>query len=219
MSGRSAESRLRGLYVISDDRRAGAVVLAATAREALRGGARIVQYRDKGHDAVRRLDEARALRALTREFDVPLLINDDIDLAIEVAADGVHIGRDDTDLRSARTKLPAGSLIGVSCYDRYELAKKAVASGADYIAFGSFFPSPTKPNAVRAPRGLLEQTRKELGVPTVAIGGISPENGAALVAAGADMLAVISAVFAAGDARAAAEAFAPCFAPPKETDR
>ncbi len=205
--------RLRGLYVITDDTRIGPERLSASVAAALDGGARVVQYRDKGSDAGRRLAEARALRALTRSFDVPLLINDDVELAVAVAADGVHLGRDDNDPSEARDRLPSGSLIGVSCYNRFELAEQAAAQGADYIAFGSFFPSPTKPHAVRADLQLLRRARGELAVPTVAIGGISPENGAALVAAGADMLAVISAVFAADDVTAATVAFASCFAP------
>jgi thiamine-phosphate pyrophosphorylase len=208
---------LRGLYLITDDRRSGPDALLAAVAAALRGGARVVQYRDKGTDTARRLAEARALAGLCRAHQVPLLINDDVELAISVGADGVHLGRDDADLPSARARLPAGSLIGVSCYNRLELARDAAARGADYIAFGSFFPSPTKPQAVRADPGLLRRARRELRLPTVAIGGISPENGAALVRAGADMLAVISAVFAAPDVTAAAQAFARCFDPAEET--
>ncbi|MCG6966908.1 MAG: thiamine phosphate synthase [Chromatiaceae bacterium] len=208
---------LRGLYLITDDRRSGPDALLAAVAAALRGGARVVQYRDKGTDTARRLAEAQALAGLCRAHQVPLLINDDVELAISVGADGVHLGRDDADLPSARARLPAGSLIGVSCYNRLELARDAASRGADYIAFGSFFPSPTKPQAVRADPGLLRHARRELRLPTVAIGGISPENGAALVRAGADMLAVISAVFAAPDVTAAAQAFARCFDPAEET--
>jgi thiamine-phosphate pyrophosphorylase len=209
--------RLRGLYVITEDRRLGPERLAAAVEAALRGGARAVQYRDKSADATRRLAEALALRELCHRYRAPLLINDDVDLAIACAADGVHLGRDDSDPARARDRLPPGSLIGVSCYNRFELAEAAVASGAGYVAFGSFFPSPTKPDAVRADPELLRRARRELAVPTVAIGGISPENGAALVQAGADMLAVISAVFAAPDVMAAARAFAASFNPAEET--
>lgn len=208
---------LRGLYVITEDRQLGPDRLVASVEAALRGGARLVQYRDKSGDHARRLAEARALAAICRTFAVPLLINDDVELAVAAAADGVHLGRDDPDPAGARARLPTGSLIGVSCYDRFELARAAAANGADYIAFGSFFPSPTKPHAVRAHTELLRRARRELRLPTVAIGGISPENGAALVQAGADMLAVVSAVFAASDVTAATQAFAPCFNPAKET--
>ena len=186
---------------------------------ALRGGARIVQYRDKSSDAGRRLDEAQRLRQLCNRHDALLLINDDVQLAADSGADGVHLGRDDPDIAAARRQLSAGALIGVSCYNEYALARRAAEQGASYIAFGSFHPSPTKPQALRAQPELLQRARRELALPTVAIGGISPENGAALVNAGADMLAVISAVFAAPDVEAAARAFTACFNRSEETDR
>jgi len=208
---------LRGLYVITEDRRLGRGQLVAAVESALRGGARIVQYRDKSADRQRRLDEARALKGLCERYRVPLLINDDLELALACEAAGVHLGRDDPDVLSARARLPAGSLVGISCYNRFDLAQEAAAQGADYVAFGSFFSSPTKPQAVRAQPDLLRRARRELAVPAVAIGGISPENGAALVQAGADMLAVISAVFAAPDITAAARAFTSCFNPAEET--
>ena len=202
---------LRGLYVITEDRPQGPQAISTAVAAALDGGARIVQYRDKSNDHTRRLAEARALRELCRTHGALLLINDDVALAAKADADGVHLGHDDDDIANARSLLPSGSLIGRSCYNQLELARAAAAEGADYIAFGSFFASPTKPDAVRAHIELLTQARQELALPAVAIGGISPENGAALVHAGADMLAVISAVFAAPDITAAARAFAPCF--------
>lgn len=208
--------RLRGLYVITEDRALGAEEARVAVHAALRGGASLVQYRDKSDDRQCRLATATALQTLCARFQVPLLINDDVDLACAVGADGVHLGRDDMAIEYARARLPAGSLIGVSCYNRFDLAQRAAAGGADYVAFGSFFASPTKPQAVAATPDLLRRARTELSVPTVAIGGISPENGAALVRAGADMLAVISAVFAAPDVTAAARAFAPCFNPAEE---
>jgi thiamine-phosphate pyrophosphorylase len=208
---------LHGLYAITCDRRDGATPLARRVEAAIRGGARVIQYRDKSDDAARRRAEAEVLRRVCTAAGVALLINDDIDLALAVDADGVHLGRDDTDLAAARRRLGRGRLIGVSCYDRFDLAEAASAGGADYVAFGSFHPSPTKPAAVRASPGLLRRARAELPLPAVAIGGISPENGAALVQAGAAMLAVISAVFAAADITAAARAFAPCFATAEET--
>lgn len=202
---------LRGLYVITDDRRQGPAALVRAVSAALAGGARLVQYRDKSGDADRRLAEARALVALCRDRRVPFLVNDDVALAAAVAADGVHLGRDDPDIATARRRLGDARLIGVSCYDRFDRAQRAAAAGADYVAFGRFFPSPTKPRAVVADAGLLRRARAELAVPVVAIGGISPENGGALVRAGADMLAVVSAVFAAADVAGAARAFTPCF--------
>lgn len=219
MSKPHLPQQFRGLYAITEDRALGPAALSDAVAAAIAGGARVIQYRDKGTDRERRLAEASALREVTANSNIPLLINDDVDLAAAVGADGVHLGIDDADLAAARARLPADSLVGISCYDRFELAQLAVAQGADYVAFGSFYPSPTKPNAVRADPQLLRRARAELAVPTVAIGGISPENGAALVAAGADMLAVISAVFAAPDVMAATKAFAPCFDSPEETDR
>jgi thiamine-phosphate pyrophosphorylase len=204
---------LCGLYVITDRALAGGRPLPELAAEATAGGARIVQYRDKTADRARRLAEARALAAVCRRAGVLLIVNDDVELACAVQADGVHLGRDDAGIAAARARLGPDRLIGVSCYDRFDLALAARRAGADYVAFGSFFPSPTKPAAVRADVGLLERGRRELGLPLVAIGGITPENGAALVAAGADMLAAIHAVFGKTDVRAAAAAFAPLFAP------
>jgi thiamine-phosphate pyrophosphorylase len=211
--------RLRGLYVITEDRPPHTRPLLTGVESALRGGARIVQYRDKSDEAGRRLDEAQALMQLCHRYDALLLINDDVRLAANAGADGVHLGREDADIAAARRQLPADALIGVSCYNEFALARRAAGQGASYIAFGSFHPSPTKPRAVRAQPKLLQRARRELALPTVAIGGISPENGAALVSAGADMLAVISAVFAAPDVEVAARAFTTCFNRAEETNR
>ena len=204
--------RLRGLYVITDRTLAGDRPLPDLVSEALAGGARVVQYRDKTADAARRRAEAADLTALCRHAGALLVVNDDVELALAADADGVHLGRDDAAVAAARARLGPGRLIGVSCYDRFELALAAQRAGADYVAFGSFHPSPTKPATVRADVSLLARGRRELALPLVAIGGITPENGRALVAAGADMLAVITAVFGATDVRAAAAAFAPLFA-------
>lgn len=205
-------TRLHGLYVITDRALAHPRPLPALVGEALAGGARVVQYRDKTADHERRRSEAAALAAVCRGAGALFVVNDDVELALAVRADGVHLGRDDPAIAAARARLGPSAVIGVSCYDRFELAVAAQRAGADYVAFGSFHPSPTKPAAVRADPGLLSTGRRELTLPRVAIGGITPENGRALVAAGAAMLAVVNAVFGAADVRAAAAAFAPLFA-------
>ncbi len=204
-----------GLYAITDGPRAD--LLAAVA-QALAGGVRLLQYRDKSADAERRHAEAAALLQLCRRHGVPLIINDDIALARAVGADGVHLGREDDDLASARAALGGHAIIGVSCYDSLQRAQAAARAGASYVAFGAFFPSPTKPLAPRAPLELLRQSAA-LGVPRVAIGGITPDNGASLVEAGADYLAVISAVFASADVRAAARRFADLYPSDRESAR
>lgn len=207
--------RLRGLYAITDSALADGDIIRQV-EQAIAGGARIVQYRDKGGDGERRLHEAGQLLALCRARDVLLIINDDVALAATIGAHGVHLGRDDPALATARALLGPEAIIGVSCYNRFELAVEAKAAGADYVAFGSFFQSGTKPQAVRADPELLARARRELGLPTVAIGGISPENGRALIRAGADMLAVIRGLFAQPDISRAARAYADLFAPDED---
>ncbi len=142
---------------------------------------------------------------------MPLIINDDVELAATVGAAGVHLGRDDGDPVAARTRLGPDAIIGVSCYDRLDLAQAATRAGASYCAFGSFFHSSVKPNAVRATPDLLSRARRHIPVPLVAIGGITPQNAGLLIAAGADLLAVITGVFAAPNITAAAQAFSHLF--------
>lgn len=208
-----AGSALRGLYAITDGTLTPGDKLPAAVEAAIRGGARLVQYRDKSSDAVRRLSEARALAALCRGHGVSFIVNDDVELASESGADGVHLGREDSSLAAARVHLGPRALIGVSCYDSLQNAVTAAHGGADYVAFGSFHASGSKPGAVRAPVELLAQARRELSIPICAIGGITPGNGAALIAAGAEMLAVIRGLFAAADVTAAARDYARLFGP------
>jgi len=203
--------RLRGLYAIADTACLDETRLIGAVEQAIAGGARVVQYRDKTRDAHARLRQAGALCRLCRTQGVCFLVNDDVELAAESGADGVHLGRDDPPLAEARARLGPDKLIGVSCYNELARATAAEAAGADYVAFGSFFPSRTKPQAVRARPGLLRRARAALHVPVVAIGGITPENGAALVAAGADLLAAIDGVFVQPDIRAAAQRYAELF--------
>ena len=173
----------------------------------LRGGARVLQYRNKSADRELCLEQAQALRAVTQIFSVPLIINDNVELALQVNADGVHLGAEDGSVSEARARLGVDKWIGVSCYNDASLAREAVQHGADYVAFGAFFPSSVKPGAVKAEKSLLQAARRELNVPIVAIGGITVQNGASLLVAGADALAVISAVFEAEDIQSSAQEF------------
>jgi len=204
--------RLRGLYAITPDE-ADSARLASRVRAALENGDAAgwaaLQYRNKAARPALRLEQARMLGALARARGVPFIVNDDVELAIAVDADGVHVGRDDADLAVARRRIP-DKLLGASCYDSLDAARAAVAAGADYVAFGSVFPSSTKPAAVRAPLALLREARA-LGVPVVAIGGIRLENAPAVLQAGADALAVISDLFDATDVGARARAYVRLF--------
>ncbi len=201
----------RGLYALTPDEPDTAALVAAV-RAAVAGGAAAVQYRSKRADAALRRAQAAALVALCREARVPLIVNDDLELALEIDAAGVHLGRDDGDLAAARRRLLPGKLLGASCYDRLDRAARAVATGADYVAFGSVFASPTKPAAVRAPLALFAEAKRRLEVPLVAIGGITLENAREVVEAGADALAVITALFEADDIAARARGFTALFA-------
>ena len=204
-------ARIAGLYAITPDL-ADTDDLLRRVHAALRGGARVLQYRNKTAAPALRLAQAQALQALCAEFGVPLIINDHLDLAIAVGAAGVHLGSDDGNLAEARAQLGPGRLVGASCYDRIELAQAAIAAGADHIAFGSFFASGVKPDAVRPPIDLITRARQRFGVPVVAIGGITPANAPQLIAAGVDAVAVISALFAAPDIEHAAREFRSLFA-------
>jgi thiamine-phosphate pyrophosphorylase len=188
-------TRLNGLYAITDSKLIVESGFVDEIAKALQGGARIIQYRDKSSDQQKRLQQASALRTLCTQQQAMLIINDDLELAMAVDADGIHIGIDDTPLAQARQVLGEDKIIGVSCYNQFELAQQAAASGADYIAFGSFFPSATKPHAVPAELKLLRKAKQQLQLPVCAIGGITLGNAAPLLNAGADMLAVVSSIF------------------------
>jgi thiamine-phosphate pyrophosphorylase len=197
--------KLRGLYAITPDLADGDTLLRRVA-QALEGGIAMLQYRNKG---LRHLREAQSLARMCRDRAVPFIVNDDLALALECGADGVHLGRDDGELAAARAQL-RGKLLGASCYDSLAAARAAVAAGADYVAFGSVFPSPTKPSAVRAPLALFREARA-LGVALVAIGGITLENAPQLLRAGADGLAVISDLFDAPDVAERARSYGKLF--------
>lgn len=202
----------RGLYAITPDDPDTSRLLARV-ETVLRAGATWLQYRNKAASDELRAEQALELHGLCRRFDVPLIINDDWALAAAIGAAGAHLGEDDGELALARHELGADALLGASCYDDLKLARQAVFAGASYIAFGAFFPSPTKPNARRALPELLREAAA-LGVPRVAIGGITPDNARPLVEAGADLVAVISGVFDAPDPAAATRAYLSCFEDP-----
>jgi thiamine-phosphate pyrophosphorylase len=201
----------RGLYAITDSKLLSPEQLVEAVALAIQGGAQMIQYRHKGADAQQRQWEASDLNNMCRALGIPLIINDDIKLAARVMAAGVHLGRDDADIAAARAALGPRAIIGVSCYNNLETAIAAEQAGADYVAFGSFFPSRVKPDAAKAELALLREAKQRLSVPVVAIGGITADNGGQLVEAGADMLAVITALFGRADIRAAAEKFSQLF--------
>jgi thiamine-phosphate pyrophosphorylase len=212
-------NKLRGLYAITPDNPDGGRLLADV-EAALRGGCRFVQYRDKTSPPAERVARAHALRRLTQAFAARLLINDDIALAFLVKADGVHLGQDDGNLGAARAILGPGRLLGASCYADFGAAQRAAAVGADYMAFGAVYPSPTKPQAVPAAVDLFFRAKSTLtapdcetagGMATCAIGGITLTNAPPLIAAGADLLAVITDLFNAPDIAARAAAYQQLF--------
>lgn len=216
---RSLRTRLRGLYAVTPDL-SDSDRLVALVDAAVTGGARAIQYRNKSATAEQKILQAARLARLCAERNALFIVNDDAQLARDVDADGVHLGEDDGDPALARATVGDAKLIGVSCYNDVGRARDAVAAGADYVAFGSFFASPVKPGARRADVALLAQATR-LSVPVVAIGGITAENARGLAAAGVDAVAVISAVFAHDELATvtrAAAAVAACFEPSNRTD-
>lgn len=213
----SSPSRpLRGLYAItSSELCADHARLLAAVGAALRGGAALVQLRDKHSTPAARAANARTLAALCRDHGARLIVNDDVALALDCGADGVHLGAADPPLAQARAALGPGAILGASCGPSLQRARAAVAAGADYVAFGRFFASRTKPDAPQAPPELLRQARDEMRVPVCAIGGITSGNAAALIAGGADLIAAVEGVFGDGEpaaVEAAARAYARLFA-------
>jgi len=202
---------ITGLYAIADTQYLDDTRLIDAVTQAIAGGARIIQYRDKTHVAAERARQSSELARLCRKQGALFIVNDDVGLAKQAQADGVHLGREDASLAQAREQLGAQAIIGVSCYNELARAETVETQGANYVAFGRFFLSRTKPQAVQASLDLLREAKKKLHIPIVAIGGITPENGASLIAAGADALAVIEGVFGQADVRAAANRYARLF--------
>jgi thiamine-phosphate pyrophosphorylase len=185
-----------GLYAITDN----ALILEKNflfvLEQALKTGVKLLQYRDKSQNKTLRFTQARQLQRLCHVYGVPLIINDDIALAKAVNADGVHLGKEDASLSQARQLLGEQAIIGISCYQSLEYAVAMQQQGASYVAFGRFFPSRTKPQALPAPFDLLSRARQQLSLPIVAIGGITVDNGPQLIKAGAQLLAVVHGIFA-----------------------
>jgi thiamine-phosphate pyrophosphorylase len=202
--------RVAGLYAVTPDTDDTPQLLAKV-EAALAGGARLLQYRNKTASGALRLVQGRALLALCWEYQVPLIINDHLDLALALDAHGLHVGAEDASATEARKRLGPAKIVGVSCYGRIENAEAAVAAGATYVAFGGFFPSQVKPGSARTPIEVLSEARRDVKLPIVAIGGITIENAPRLIEAGADSVAVISALFGAADVKAAAQGFGALF--------
>lgn len=204
-SSQGQKHKLKGLYAITDQHLISVRNFGQAVELALQGGASIIQYRDKSDDRKKRLQQASALRSLCDQYDAVCIINDDVELASAVNADGVHIGKDDTALKAARETLGDDAIIGVSCYNDLSLAMEAQDNSADYVAFGAMFSSSTKPAAVVCGPDIITNAKQKLSIPVCTIGGISEDNIQQLVTAGADMTAVISDIFAAEDIRNKAE--------------
>lgn len=201
---------IHGLYAIADTGLLDPHSLIKKSEAALQGGARILQYRDKTGSIELHHQQAVALAALCTEYGALFIINDGIELAAELAV-GLHLGKDDTKLAAARKRLGDSAIIGISCYNKLELALTAQQQGASYVAFGRFFPSSTKPDAVQADVALLHEASKKLSVPIVAIGGINADNAVSLIEAGADAVAVIHDLFGGNDPQAAAARYQTLF--------
>ena len=197
-----------GLYAITPDQVLPLETLLKEVEEALVGGAVMLQYRRKGQTQGTMLSEARALASLCERYGTRLIVNDDVDLALASGAHGVHLGKDDGDYRALASDRHRSLLLGVSCYDSLQSAREATEAGVDYVAFGSMFPSTTKPGAVHCPLATLREARVALPLPIVAIGGITPDNAPAVIAAGAHFVAAISGVFEPGATRRNARRYA-----------
>lgn len=202
--------KIKGLYALTPDL-ADTEKLCQLVEVCLLGGASAVQYRNKTADQDLRITQARALLNLCRQHNVPLIINDYIQLCLTIDADGVHLGSNDGNLSEARKQLGEDKILGTSCYNRFELAQTAKVDGADYVAFGTCFYSDTKPNAANAPLELIARAQQELNMPIVAIGGITLDNAALAINAGASSVAVISALFSAHDIKQTAQQFSHLF--------
>jgi len=191
----SHQKKFKGLYAITDENLISEENFELAITSALQGGSRIIQYRDKSDNQKKKLQQASRLRSLCTQYHAICIINDDIELAIAINADGIHLGRDDISITQARKRLGVNSLIGISCYNDLDLALSAEKNQANYVAFGAIFSSPTKPNTSNAELSLITAAKEQLSIPVCAIGGITEKNISQAIEHGADMAAVISGLF------------------------
>jgi thiamine-phosphate pyrophosphorylase len=201
---------MNGLYLVTPDWDDTDKMLAVT-EQALLGGAALVQYRHKTADAAQRKAQASALLALCRRYQRPLVINDFVELCLELDADGVHVGGTDASVAQVRAALGPDKIVGASCYGSLQLARDAHQGGASYVAFGGFYPSRVKKYEVSTQAAIVAESKAEIPLPAVVIGGMTAANSAPLVAQGADMVAAISSVYLADDPQAAAREFVALF--------
>ncbi len=201
---------ISGLYAVTPDE-PDTDILLHKVKAALQGGISVLQYRNKLANHKLKTQQARAILPLCRQYQVPFIINDSIKLCLTLDADGVHLGGDDGNLIEARARLGAGKILGASCYNRFDLALEAQQAGADYVAFGACFASSTKPSAPVASLDLFKLAKSQLSIPAVAIGGITLENAALAITAGASSIAVINAIFNAADIESTTQQFTKLF--------
>jgi len=201
---------IKGLYAITPDM-ADLNSLIQKTQSAIEGGAFMVQYRSKIHDRAVKMQQCAAILRLCREYDVPCIVNDDVEMCHILEADGVHLGEKDDNIAEVRRILGEDAIIGSSCYDQLNRAKQAQKEGASYVAFGAVFPTPTKPNAPRATLELLREAKSEIQIPIVAIGGITMNNAHDVIETGVDAIAVITSLYESNSIKETAETFSQMF--------
>ncbi len=203
-------SIIKGLYAITPDM-ADLNILVHKTQLVIEGGAFMVQYRSKILDRAVKIQQCAAILRLCREYGVPCIVNDDVEMCRILEADGVHLGENDDNIAEVRRILGEDAIIGSSCYDQLDRAKQAQKEGATYVAFGAVFPTPTKPDAPRATLALLREAKREIHIPIVAIGGITVNNAHDVIEAGVDAIAVITSLFEAKTIKETAETFLKMF--------
>lgn len=204
-------AKIQGLYAITDPTLCPNDSLLEKVSDAIHGGAKIIQYRDKTQPFSVQKTTALKLAKLCKQHKVLFIINDSIELAHHCKADGIHLGKNDSAIEKAREALGTNAIIGISCYNSLDRAQQMQDSGADYVAFGRFFASQTKPDAPQAEMSTLQKAKQQLNIPVVVIGGITEKNAAELIAAGADSIAVIQGIFAQNNTQHAAQSLSDLF--------